>query len=261
MIRLPLIDTVSRGYAFAFRHILLLARIGWIWFVAAHAAVIAAPVLATRMGGMQLAFAGPLVMALAGAAIVVAWHRVVASHGEARRVARLGRRELRYLGFVLALLGILYVPVVAMTMIADAGGGRPSPALIWPLAGAMLIVIVSICRLILIFPGIALERRVMTLSRSWALTRGNAWCLFIGGVMCAGPLLVLGAGLGAASEILLAREAAWWLGHGSALLGSLALFLQFAVVGGYLSFVFEHFAAQPLPAESTRSAPPSAVTA
>ena len=151
-------------------------------------------------------------MVVAGTAVVVAWHRAIAARDGARRIARFGRREMRYLGLGLGLLIVLYVPVVAMASITFAAGGRPAPTLIWPLAGAFMVLAVLLNRVILVFPGIALERREMTLARSWALTRGNSWRLFLGVLMAATPLLVLGTGLDVLAELMLARGGAWWLG-------------------------------------------------
>jgi len=237
---LPLRRTVARSYGFAVRHFPVLVRVGWLWFLLAYAGATLAPILASRAGLPELVFLGEIIMMVAGTAVLVAWHRAIAEQAGAGRTALFGRRECRYLGIGLVMLVMLYIPVVAMMTINHLSDG-PQKVAITLLAAGFLVIAVSINRFILVFPAIALGLRPFGLKQSWSLTAGNTWRLFLGVIACSAPPLVIAAGFTAAAEIVDGRGAAWWVGRPLEFLSAVALFVQLAVVGGFLSFVFSHF--------------------
>ncbi len=248
---LPLRRTVARSYGFAIRHFPLLVRVGWLWFLLAYAGAALAPVLAVRAGLPELGYLGEIVMMVAGTAVLVAWHRAIAEKGGERRTALFGRREARYLGLGLAMLVVLYVPVVAMMVITHLSTEPPKIA-VTVLSAGFLVIAVSINRLILVFPAIALGLKQFSLKRSWTLTTGNTWRLFLGVIACSAPPLVIAAGLTAAADITRGRGAAWFVSQPLEFLSAVALFVQLAVVGGFLSFVFGHFVGSGAPLSGTR---------
>ncbi len=248
---LPLRRTVARSYGFAIRHFPVLVRVGWLWFLLAYAAAMLAPMLAARAGLPALSYIGEAVMMAAGTAVLVAWHRAIAESDGRRRTALFGRREARYLGIGLAMLVVLYVPVVAMMAITHVSTEPPKLA-VSVLSAGFLVIAISINRLILVFPAIALGLQQFSLMKSWTLTAGNTWRLFLGVIACSGPPLVIAAGLTAAADITIGRGAAWYVVRPLEFFSAVALFVQLAVVGGFLSFVFSHFVGAGAPLTGNR---------
>ncbi len=240
---LPLRRTVAQSYRFAIQHFPLLVRVGWLWFLVAYAGATLAPILAAKAGISVLGHLGEIVMMVAGTAVLVAWHRAIAEQNGAPRTALFGWRETRYLGLGIAMLVMIYIPVIAMMTIRHVSPDEPQKAAIFVLAAVFLAIAVSINRLILVFPGIALGLREFGLKRSWSLTKGNTWRLFMGVIVCSAPPMVISASLTAAAEIATGRGADWWVARPLELLAAIAMFVQLAVVGGFLSFVFSHFVA------------------
>ena len=157
------------------------------------------------------------------------------------------------------MLVVLYIPVVAMMTISHLSPDQPQKLAIALLAAGFLVVAVSINRLILVFPAIALGLGQFTLKRSWTLTTGNTWRLFMGVIACSAPPLVIAAGLTAAAEMAVGRGADWWIIRPFEFASAVALFVQLAVVGGFLSFVFDHFVGSGVPATGApRTDPPAA---
>lgn len=253
---LPLRRTVAQSYRFAIQHFPVLVRVGWLWFLLAYAGATLAPILTATAGMPVFAHLGDIVMMVAGTAVLVAWHRAIAALDNGPRTALFGRRETHYLGLGIAMLVAIYIPVVAMMTITHLSPDDPPKVAISMLAAGFLVVAVSINRLILVFPAVALGLKDFGLRRSWDLTGGNTWRLFLGVIACSAPPLVISASLTAAAEIASGRGAAWWIGRPLEFMSAVAMFVQLAVVGGFLSFVFDHFvgpAARPV--RTTESVP------
>lgn len=252
---LPLRRTVAQSYGFAVQHFPLLVRVGWLWFLLAYAGAALAPSLAMRAGLPALGYLGDAVMMIAGTAVLVAWHRAIAESGSERRTALFGRREARYLGIGLAMMVVLYIPVVAMMTITHLSD-EPPKVTVSLLSAGFLVIAVSINRLILVFPAIALGLRQFSLKTSWTLTSGNTWRLFLGVIACSAPPLIVAAALTAAADIALGRGADWFVVRPLEFLSAVALFVQLAVVGGFLSFVFAHFVGSGAPLSGSRPSKP-----
>jgi hypothetical protein len=238
---LPLRRTVAQSYRFAIQHFPLLVRVGWLWFLLAYAAATLAPILAAKAGIPVLTHLGEIIMMVAGTAVLVAWHRAIAAQEGAPRTALFGWRETRYLGLGLAMLVAIYIPVIAMMAIKHLSPDDPQKVAISILAAVFLVIAVSINRLILVFPAVALGLRDFGLKRSWSLTAGNTWRLFMGVIACSAPPMVISAGLTAAAEMATGPGTGWWVGRPLEFMSAVAMFVQLAVVGGFLSFVFSHF--------------------
>lgn len=238
---LPLRRTVAQSYRFAIRHFPLLVRVGWLWFLLAYAGAALAPIVAAEAGMPILIHLGEIIMMVAGTAVLVAWHRAIAAQDGGPRTALFGWRESRYLGLGIAMLVAIYIPVIAMMAIKHLSPDDPQKVAISLLAAGFLVIAVSINRLILVFPAVALGLREITLKRSWSLTAGNTWRLFLGVIACSAPPLVISASLTAAADIVAGRGADWWIARPLEFMSAIAMFVQLAVVGGFLSFVFSHF--------------------
>jgi len=238
---LPLRRTVAFSYDFAIRHFPVLVRVGWLWFLLAYAGAALAPILAAKAGIPLLSHLGEIIMMVAGTAVLVAWHRAIAAQEGGLRTALFGRREMLYLVLGIAMLVALYIPVIAMMGIAHFSPDQPQKVAITVLAAGFLVIAVSINRLILVFPAVALGIRDLGLKQSWALTAGNTWRLFMGVIACSAPPLVISGSLTAAADIVHGRGAAWWIVGPLEFLSAVTLFVQLAVVGGFLSLVFAHF--------------------
>ena len=238
---LPLRRTVAFSYGFAIRHFPVLVRVGWLWFLLAFAGATFAPTLAANAGIPVLSHLGEIIMMVAGTAVLVAWHRAIAAQDGGLRTALFGRRETHYLLLGIVMLVALYIPVIAMVTITHFSPDQPQKVAITVLAAGFLVIAVSINRLILVFPAVALGLRDFGLKQSWTLTAGNTWRLFLGVIACSAPPMVISASLTAAAEIVHGRGVAWWISVPLEFLSAVTLFVQLAVVGGFLSLVFAHF--------------------
>lgn len=240
---------VRDSYRFVFGHLPLLLRLGWVWLLLAWLLGAELEWLMNVERGRSLAelVALPLLVAFA-----VAWHRASLIGDTARRgeVPRLGRRELRYLGTLLGLLaafllflilaGALYVLVSgAPAEIAAAG-----PALRWLIGGLLLAGLFLGVRLILVFPAIAVGDREITLRRSWQLTRGNGWRLFIAFLASCLPLMLLKYAVVLSAGYALSGMASGHKLSELAVLMPLFLVLDFlntAAAVGFMSRAYEAF--------------------
>jgi len=238
---LPLRRTVAFSYGFAIRHFPVLVRVGWLWFLLAFSGATLAPILSAKFGIPVLSHLGEVIMMVAGTAVLVAWHRAIAGDDSGPRTALFGRREARYLVLGIVMLVALYIPVIAMMAITHLSPDQPQKISISVLAAGFLVIAVSINRLILVFPAVALGMRNFGLKQSWTLTAGNTWRLFMGVIACSAPPMVISASLTAAADIVHGRGTAWWIVGPLEFLSAVTLFVQLAVVGGFLSLVFAHF--------------------
>ena len=150
------------------------------------------------------------------------------------------------LGLLAALLLILIVGGIIYLLAsgAPAGIAVSGPALRW-ITGALLLVGLFLgVRLILVFPAIAIGDREISLQRSWQLTRGNGWRLFLAFLASCLPLMLLKYAVVAAAGYALAGKAS---GHNLpelAILMPLFLVLDFlntAAAVGFMSRAYEAF--------------------
>ena len=238
---------VRDSYRFVFRHIPLLVRLGWTWLLFAWLIGAGLELLLTvergRLYGQLLAV--PLLVAFA-----VAWHRasLIGARLDNGRVARFGRAELRYLGILLGLLALFVFVLVLLGIVwlllqgSWTAAAPISPYLVTFLAALGLLLLFFGLRFVLVFPAIAIGDLEIGLRRSWQLTRGNGWPLFLGFIASCLPLTAakyaIIAGLGG---VLLAG------GHGDlpelAVLMPLFLILDFLNTAAAVAFLSRAYAA------------------
>jgi hypothetical protein len=238
---------VRDSYRFVFGHLPLLLRLGWVWLLLAWLVGAALEWLMNVESGRDLAelVALPLLVAFA-----VAWHRasLVADSGKRGQFAHFGRRELRYLGMLLGLLAALLLILILGGILYLLASGGPAeaaakgPALRWLMGGLLLAGLFFGVRFILVFPAIAVGDGAMTLKRSWQMTRGNGWRLFLAFLATCLPLMLLKyAVVVSAGYALMAKPS----GHGLpelAFLMPLFLMLDFlntAAAVGFMSQAYQ----------------------
>ena len=147
-----------------------------------------------------------LIALVATYVVIVKWHRMIIRDlppAQTRRKA-FGAAVLYFARSIflggLLLLIIMIFGLLPMTFVRDV----PLPVevkaylpVVWlavVIAGALL---TAIARSSLILPAAAVGDHEMNLRRSWALTRGNSWRIFIGSVLSAGPALIVNLGFNA----------------------------------------------------------------
>jgi hypothetical protein len=237
------------SYRFVFGHLPLLLRLGWVWLLLAWLLGAALEWSMNVESGRNLAelVALPLLVAFA-----VAWHRASLIVEPARRgeVARFGRRELRYLRMLLGLLtALLLILILAGVLYLLASGGpaeaaAAGPVLRWLMGGLLLAGLFFGVRFILVFPAIAVGDREISLRRSWQLTRGNGWRLFLAFLATCLPLMLLKYAVVVSAGYALVGKSS---GHGFselAVLMPLFLVLDFlntAAAVGFMSQAYQAF--------------------
>lgn len=243
MTKLPVGRLARHAYLDVIGNARGLARVGGLWLLLGWALL-----LLGRSGWGWLAAIADVVVTLGAAAIAVTWHRhILLNEPLTRRMAPLDARVARY--FALTVLLALLLGVTPLLVLLLAGGGAPpaagaaGPALLL-VPAAMIACLYLALRLQLVFPATAIGDAAMTFGRSWALTQGNGWRLFLGFLMVSLP-----AGLAALGLALL-------LGRLAELSGSVALaaladlaavanaWLQAPLIASFLSYAYIFFQKQ-----------------
>jgi hypothetical protein len=262
--KLPVWKTVGEAYGVWARNFPALIRIAWLWLAIMAPIVFAlmwwqAPHMAeimmnARTGApdpspadtvMMQVFNGIVLIPILSS-IAVAWHRLLL-RGEqvSGPYVRLDAVVIGYavlffiIGFMPAVpqyLGQLYL---AATQPEGASEIDLTASLLGGLGGiASLVIWFFACRLFMVLPAKALDRKDVTVGVSWAATTGNSWRLFWGYLLCLLPFMLFGSGL------------ALWLLFGSPTRTSYAaisavLSLLWALFGmvavGFLSLAYRFF--------------------
>lgn len=256
MTKLPYGRLVRHAYLDVIGNLPGLVRISLPWILLIWA------LLMLGQGGSVLATAAAdIVLPLAVAAIAVLWHRhILLGEPLAAWMAPINRQVARY--FVLTVLITLLLslaPLLTMLLVGGIGGaaGDAAPAvgpgfILVPLV--LLACLYMALRLQLAFPATAIDDRAMTLARSWALTRGNGWRLFLGFLIITTPVAVITVGL-----MLVLDGAAESTGSVALrALSSLAVvanaWLQAPLIASFLSYAYTFFRQE---AEAMGGGPPA----
>jgi hypothetical protein len=211
--------------------------------IAAGLVLVLGDILGTLRLGLLLALAATWVaVLLAFTSFAVAWHRALLLGPEATAADRLriGPREWRFVGYSLAIPLLVGVPVgIVASLGSFIAGAALAPAVVGPAidAAAVLAGTVIAMRLALVLPAVAIDEPGASLVQAWQRSRGNAWRLAAGWLLCLAVfapavfLYVLLATSVAAGSLALELL----LG-----LGLLALeFLEFAVAVAFLSLAYQ----------------------
>lgn len=238
---------VRDSYRFVFRHIPLLVRLGWPWLLLAWLIGAGLELLLAaergRIYGQLLAV--PLLVAFA-----VAWHRASLLGARLNKgpAASFGRTELRYLGILLGLLALFLLALILLGIVwlllqgSWTAGGPLSPYLIALLAAFGLLLLFFGLRFVLVFPAIAIGDRETGLRRSWQLTRGNGWPLFLGFIASCLPLTAAKYAMIAGLGRVIVTEGRGGLPE-LALLMPLFLVLDFVNTAAAVAFLSQAYAA------------------
>ena len=141
-----------------------------------------------------------LVSFIAYYSIAIAWHRACLLD-EQPPLLKFGLLELKYFGYSILITIILYAFLFIASFTASFivstvfGGIAPQlgASISFAAIGAILIIVLLLfVRLFLVFPGIAVQDRRMSLKVSFKATEGNSWRLLGGTILCILPALVIG---------------------------------------------------------------------
>ena len=200
--------TVGAAYAFIFARPLRLLRLGGWWLALVALSQLRwllppslTPTLLTgpTLGGAVVSLAFLLFYAAGFLSFCVALHRAVLSDESRSWFAalRFRRREWRFLGYILLIFVLMAVPVVFVNyLLASIGfaalqGGANAAAifLAWFVIGYLEFLLVWIygARLMLVLPAVAADETGDRLTRAWERSRGNAWRLYLGSILCTLP--------------------------------------------------------------------------
>jgi hypothetical protein len=199
-------------YSFDFRALRSLA-FGWVLGHPGVLARIAAPwVLIVLLVDFVALVAAPgvlpvvetLMVVIAVAGIAVAWHRFVLL-GETTPFPA-GTMVLRYASFSFAASLIVGAPAAIVLIAALGGGADPAMAVsLWTLVLAIAVCVALaawLSRYVLIFPGIALGDRFMTLSVSRDVVGGQGWRIVLSNLVLVLPVVVVSIPIGFAMGYL-----------------------------------------------------------
>lgn len=250
--------TLSAAYGVTFAQPGRVVAAARIWLAALAALALALPWLTPQSPPLAgaAALGAAFLQGLGWLAFAVGWQRAILA-GDAP-AARLGRRELRFLGYAL-LVGVIGAALAATALILVLPVAVLAPILpkgfVIAIAAKLLAFAVLgtvLARLALSFPALALDGRGDVLEQAWQHSRGNGVRLF-SGLLLAGLPFVLAHQLMAS----LLGSSGWWTGHrayalapAAALAQSLAgallvvgSFLALAVVTAFLALAYRQLAA------------------
>jgi hypothetical protein len=251
MTKLAFWRTLSAAYGFTFARPARVVAAARIWLAGLAVLALALPWLTPQ--SPEPAGAAALAAALLQG---VGWQRAILA-GEAP-ATRLGRRELRFLGYAL-LVGVIAAALAATALmlvlpLAVVAPMLPKGFLIALVAKLIAFAVLGtvLARLALSFPALALDRRGDVLEQAWQDSRGNGVRLFAG-LLLAGLPFVLAHQLMA--ELL--GTSGWWTGHrayalaptaaiAQSLAGALLVvgsFLALAVATAFLALAYRQLAA------------------
>lgn len=181
--------------------------------------------------------------------IIVKWHRMivrdipsVATRGRVTRAALLYLARgllLGAFGFAIALLCGL-VPVALARGLAIASDVRWWMTLACIMTGIAAALVVT-GRLSMVLPAGAVGDYHVTLSRSWALTRGNSWRIVVGSLLSSGPAFVVNIALNGLIDAM-PRMSGSVTSLLIATMFSLVLFVVTAIIqASFLSYAYRFF--------------------
>lgn len=212
MTKLAFWRVVGGAYAFTFGDARRLARAAGGWIIGLSALALPAQWLLPK--GSLLAGLAALADALlyvAGLAVFAAkWHRAALLNEtvSGSDALRIGRRELRYLGYALLVVvmlgGILFAAGMLIflplgMLLGSARGGVLGTAGFYLCEAAISIALGAVvARLALALPAAALEEGGDVLETAWQRSRGNGLRLCLGAALCLLPFIVAQRALAAA---------------------------------------------------------------
>lgn len=249
-VNLPLDEAIRRSFGYVFGDLGLLFRISALWLLLLWLIDIGAgfPSLCSlnsedcRGGGKQiLSFAA---MSIASFAVVIAYIRCIVLHIAPEKYGTLnfGRRELLYIGKVLAFVAVIAVPAFLFGVLAGFIGAflqiDSAVSVRLSLLGAFICLFVGF-RFYLAFPAVAVDNKEIDFQKSFILTKGNNNKIFWGFVVVTLPgwLSLIALALvfrGLNSDIYLVKM----------LFAALTLIISFIDVGikaSYMAHLYQYF--------------------
>jgi hypothetical protein len=268
MPKLPVLATVQRSYRIVFDNFQPLWEISSRWVMAAGVAFVVSQLwLSSQTGervddGMMLPVA---ILAIAMFVVIVRWHRVIiqrlaptATASNALNAGVIYFLGSMVLGAVAAIPAIgLTLVLMSLTHIAPYLGEFASEFLPMLIAAGVGVGLFAACRLSLVLPGGAIGDFGMTLRKSWQLTRGNGWRMFIGSALSSGPAYVVSEGIDRALDNMPAMS-------GSQSVLTIVLILSVALMAvatviqaSFLSYAYLFFAGASEGSDHIVQAPPA----
>lgn len=216
--KLPVLATVARSYGFARGNLPAIGLLARRWAIAAAIAFALSWLLvrqafqADAEPGFEPATLNDRVAAMTSLSVLIAlvatyvivvrWHRILIqglSPAETQRHALSGGMLYFARGFLLGGIGLIIgiaglFPAALMRGLALPEEAKPIVVgLSFGSAAVAALLVVS--RLSLVLPAGAVGDFAMTFRRSWILTRGNSWRIFLGSLLASGPAIAVNLAL------------------------------------------------------------------
>lgn len=196
-VKLPFWETVRRSFLYVLANFDSCVRISAIWFlILIYEGFYGFPSVCGMAGGNcpdgKLQNISVIMVSLASIAVSVAFSRHVILKTKYKLGGfSFGRREIKYLGYSMVLLLLIFVPsILAMVLISAILNligitTMPMVVTIIPLAAAVIC-----ARFFIILPAVAVDDREMTLRLAFELTKGNANKIFWGQALIMLPVII-----------------------------------------------------------------------
>jgi hypothetical protein len=202
--KLPLWRTVRQAFILYSCNFSDVIRITWPWIVTSALFLgfpnsPASPIAAGRVqnvGGFAIVAVSSLLLAAGAISIAVAWHRklILDERSPLSCANLLSGPFWKYVwaGFVISI--IVWIPTLASLLavaLFAAAKVIPPYVVIGVMVVAMCIMALCIQRILIVLPSRAVNDQNLTIGKSWDLTSGNTWRLFVGFLVTIAPAIVM----------------------------------------------------------------------
>lgn len=249
IIKLPLIETVTRSFMYVIKNITTVSKISSIFLLLWFAEMLAGfPFLCSTDNAFCTTNISHSILAIllyiSSAIISISVIRNIILKQEYNFFhISAGFNLVKYIGYQLLIAVMIIIPSTLILMISQAS---QSPDLSiftkYFLGAAFITTLIGLSifcfRLYLVFAGSAINDKEMTLGRSYTLTKGNMLSIFAGQVILALPTIIL---LGIIFSLYPLSN--WgFIGNSIFVLaGLLCTFFDAAIKGSYYSHIYQYF--------------------
>lgn len=190
LIKLPFWETCRRSFLYVMLNLPALAKISAVWFslliydmFTGYPGICGIDDAACQDSWQQ--HVSSLLMALAAVSIIVSFSRfvILKEPADKLRLFSFGRREAKYILYVLALIIAIMIPMLIVPLLMEF-----SPFAYYLVQITPIVMAIFYARYYLIFPAITVDNKEITLKKSFQLTKGNANKIFWGQVVMSIPV-------------------------------------------------------------------------
>lgn len=202
LIKLPLGETVRRSFGYVFFNMPMLVKIVACWFVfLIYELSTDFPVLcsldgsACRQSWQQLL--SMLFLSLASISILVATCRMIILATPPRRILwfSFGKRELRYtwktIVFTAMVIFLTFIVLFPIGLLLKIAPNQIPPIFLLLSYVIPFGIVMALSRMFLVFPAVSVDNSEISFEKSWKITQGNMFQLFLGQLAMIIPVFCL----------------------------------------------------------------------